>query len=43
MEEIRGYLAEEYGQDYMRLVLEENPSRILRGKELLGYEPIPFF
>ena len=43
MGEIRDYVTEEYGQDYMRLVLEENPSRILRGKELLGYEPIPFF
>lgn len=42
MEEIRDYLLEEYGRDYARLVLEENPLRILTGKELLGYEPIPF-
>ena len=27
---------------YMRLLLEENPARILSGRELLGYEPIPF-
>jgi len=39
---IREYLTEEYGRDYARLVLEENPLRILTGKELLGYEPIPF-
>ena len=39
---IRDYLLEEFGRDYARLVLEENPLRILTGKELLGYEPIPF-
>ena len=42
MGEIRTYLTEEYGRDYARLLLEENPLRILTGKELLGYEPIPF-
>jgi hypothetical protein len=26
----------------MRLLLEENPKRILDGRALLGYEPIPF-
>ena len=42
MEEIRRYLADRWGEDYARLLLEENPSRILAGRELLGYEPIPF-
>lgn len=42
MGEIHRFLCEIYGEDYARLVLEENPSRILRGEELLGYEPIPF-
>lgn len=42
MGEIRDYLIETFGRDYARLVLEENPLRILTGKELLGYEPIPF-
>ena len=42
MAEIRGFLEEEYGEEYMRLLLEENPARILNGEELLGYEPIPF-
>ena len=42
MEEIRRYLADRWGGDYARLLLEENPSRILAGRELLGYEPIPF-
>ncbi len=42
MGEIRDYLTEEYGEDYARLLLAENPARILSGKELLGYEPIPF-
>ena len=43
MAEIREYLTDYFGEDYMRLLLEENPSRILSGKELLGYEPIPFY
>jgi protein-tyrosine phosphatase len=42
MGEIAELLAEEFGEDYARLLLEENPARILRGKDLLGYEPIPF-
>ena len=42
MLDVRGLLLEEYGEDYMRLLLEENPKRILDGRELLGYEPIPF-
>ena len=42
MEEIRRFLAEEYGEACMQLMLEENPARILRGDELLGFEPIPF-
>ena len=41
MEEIRRYLTDRWGADYARLLLEENPSRILAGRELLGYEPIP--
>ena len=35
-------MTDELGESYMRLLLEENPARILSGKELLGYEPIPF-
>ena len=42
MSEIRDFLMDQYGTDYCRLLLEENPARILAGKELLGYEPIPF-
>ena len=42
MAEIRDYLMERFGADYCRLLLEENPARILGGRELLGYEPIPF-
>lgn len=40
MAEIREFLEDEYGIDYMQMVLEENPRRILQGKELTGYEPI---
>lgn len=40
--EVRAFLDEAYGEDYSRLLLEENPARILSGRGLLGYEPIPF-
>lgn len=42
MGEISEYLENYYGEAYMRLLLEENPARILSGRDLLGYEPIPF-
>ncbi len=42
MGEIQEYLLENFGADYCRLLLQENPARILSGRELLGYEPIPF-
>lgn len=42
MGEINEVLFRDYGEDYRLLLLEENPSRILEGKNLLGYEPIPF-
>ena len=35
-------LLHDYGDGYRRLLLEENPKRILEGRQLLGYEPIPF-
>ena len=41
MGEIRQALADTFGEPYARLLLEENPSRILAGRDLLGYEPIP--
>ena len=40
--ELRNYLNRFYGEDYTDLLLEENPSRILSGQDLLGFEPIPF-
>lgn len=43
MLEISDYLNQNYGADYSYLLLEENPSRIIGGRELLGYEPIPFY
>ena len=42
MGRIREYLTEQFGEAYARLLLQENPSRILAGQELLGLEPIPF-
>lgn len=41
MTELREVLEKGYGEAYTGLLLEENPSRILSGRELLGIEPIP--
>ncbi len=43
MREVWDVLSRDFGEDYARLLLEENPARILGGRELLGYEPIPFY
>ena len=42
MGQIREFLTEQFGEAYARLLLEENPLRILVGRDLLGPEPIPF-
>lgn len=42
MGDIRQLLEQDYGESYCRLVMDENPARILSGDELLGYEPISF-
>lgn len=42
MREVQHFLLVEYGESYARLLLEENPARILSSRPLLGYEPIPF-
>ena len=42
MGEVRRYLFERYGKEYSYMLLEENPSRILRNKALVGYKPISF-
>ena len=42
MEELQEYLEERYGAEYMYMLTEENPQRILDNRCLVGYEPIPF-
>lgn len=42
MGEVSRLLEEEYGHEFARLLLDINPGRILKGRQLLGYEPIPF-
>lgn len=42
MTEIRRFLNDNYGGGCAKLLLSENPSRILAGAELIGVEPIPF-
>ena len=41
MTEILDVVSEEFGSSYAQLLLHENPARILSGRKLLGYEPIP--
>lgn len=36
------YLVPRFGEQYAGLLLEENPDRILHGRELLGFRPLPF-
>ena len=42
MEELQDYLADRYGEEYMYMLMEENPSRILDNKRMVGYDPLPF-
>ena len=42
MAEARQYVDQVYGLEYGRLLFEINPQRILQGKDLYGYEVIPF-
>ncbi|MBQ6478612.1 MAG: hypothetical protein IJI44_04495 [Erysipelotrichaceae bacterium] len=39
LDEVREYLINEYNEEYAYMLLEENPSRILEGKKLVGYTP----
>lgn len=40
--EVRRDLEERYGPEFANLVLVENPRRILEGRPLVGYRPVPF-
>lgn len=42
MSEIRRFLNDNFGDGCAKLLLSDNPSRILSGAELKGVEPIPF-
>lgn len=42
MAEIREYMRDNYGNEYTRLLTEENPRRILMGEKTAGYRPISF-
>lgn len=42
LDEVREYLINEYGEEYAYMILEENPGRILRGQQLVGYTSIPY-
>ena len=36
------YLEKNFGEDYAYMLVEENPDRILRGRKLVGYKPLPY-
>ena len=42
MTKLRQYLEKNYGEEYMNLLLKENPGRILEGRRLVGYEPLQY-
>lgn len=42
MSEVAEVLNEQWGSRIARLLLSENPARIMAGERLLGFEPIPF-
>lgn len=42
MDELQDYLADRFGEEYMYMLTEENPGRILENKRLVGYDPLPF-
>ena len=42
MDKITRLLEKDYGEEYTYMLLEENPGRILDGRSLVGYEPIPY-
>ncbi|MDO4621743.1 MAG: hypothetical protein Q4B22_02205 [Eubacteriales bacterium] len=42
MGEVYALLRADYGEEYTWMLTEENPIRILKGQDLIGYEPIPY-
>ena len=39
MDKVTRLLEKDFGEEYTYMLLEENPSRILRGEKLVGYRP----
>ena len=42
MDTVTDALEREFGEEYTYMLLEENPGRILDGRSLVGYDPIPY-
>ena len=40
--EVRKYIVNTYGEEQAKILLEENPLRVIRGEPLIKEEPIPF-
>ena len=42
MSQVEELLLDQFGEEYTYMLLEENPDRILRNRELVGYKPVPY-
>lgn len=42
MKDIFEYLNDRYGGEYTHMLVKANPSRIVNGKSMVGYKPLPY-
>ena len=42
MSKTEEFLLDSFGEEYTYMLLEDNPDRILRGRRLVGYRPVPY-
>jgi hypothetical protein len=42
MSRLEQALLDDFGEEYTYMLVEDNPDRILRGKHLVGYDPVPY-
>ncbi|MBQ6591493.1 MAG: hypothetical protein IJJ24_11160 [Solobacterium sp.] len=40
--QVEEFLLDNFGEEYTYMLLEDNPDRILRGRRLVGYRPVPY-
>lgn len=42
MSRLEQALLDDFGEEYTYMLVEDNPDRILRGRRLVGYDPVPY-